>query len=137
MPSLQSTLGLGKPRDRNLVEDEDLEFEESSNFARGLSAGIDQTQALGGGLKAWLGSVVGSEEMMNDGLTYYEEQMAEAGMNAGDVMRIEDIDGLGSFTDYIAYQAGAFLPSLATSIAGGGVGGFVAKKAVEKKIKND
>ena len=137
MPSLQSTLGLGKPRDRNLVEDEDLEFEESSNFARGLSAGIDQTQALGGGLKAWLGSVVGSEEMMNDGLTYYEEQMAEAGMNAGDVMRIEDIDGLGSFTDYIAYQAGAFLPSLATSIAGGGVGGFVAKKAVEKKIKNE
>ena len=102
-----------------------------------LSAGIDQTQALGGGLKAWLGSVVGSEEMMNDGLTYYEEQMAEAGMNAGDVMRIEDIDGLGSFTDYIAYQAGAFLPSLATSIAGGGVGGFVAKKAVEKKIKNE
>ena len=74
--------------------------------------------------------------MVDSGLAYYEEQMAEASMNAGDVMTLEEIDGLGSFADYIQYQAGAFLPSLATSVAGGGIGGFAVEKGVEKKIKD-
>jgi hypothetical protein len=131
MPSIQTTLGYNAPLKARKKEEDDR-----GDFSRGFAAGVDQTQALGGGLKAWLGSVVGDEEMVESGLDYYQEQMAEAASNAGEVMRIEEIEGMGSLADYIQYQAGAFLPSLATSLAGGGIGGFVAKKAAEKKIKS-
>ena len=131
MPSIQTTLGYDAPLKARKKEDD-----ERGDFSRGFAAGIDQTQALGGGLKAWLGSVVGDDAMVESGLDYYQEQMAEAASNAGEVMRIEEIEGMGSLADYIQYQAGAFLPSLATTVAGGGIGGFVAKKAAEKKIKS-
>ena len=51
MPSLQSTLGYSKPSDRRkrlLEEEDDLNFDDRGDFSRGLAAGIDQTQALGG-----------------------------------------------------------------------------------------
>ena len=38
------------------------------NFVRGLKGGVDNMQALGGGLKAFAGSVIGNEEMVAEGM---------------------------------------------------------------------
>ena len=72
MPSIQTTLGYNAPLKARKKEDDDR-----GDFSRGFAAGVDQTQALGGGLKAWLGSVVGDDAMVESGLDYYQEQMAE------------------------------------------------------------
>ena len=69
--------GLGNIYTR--VPDQPIETDtEDGNFTRGLKAGIDQTQALGGGLKALAGSIFGKDDWVEDGMAYYQEQMAEA-----------------------------------------------------------
>jgi hypothetical protein len=115
---------------RNLaVEDDRYEF------TKGLSAGIDQTQALGGGLLALAGSAFGNDDLFYQGLDYYNEQMEEAGESQADVGRLEDIDGFDDFISYALYTAGNAIPSLATAVAGGGIGGVVAKSAAKKAIQ--
>lgn len=117
---------LGTPRQR-----EDDRFE----FTKGLSAGIDQTQALGGGLLALAGSAFGNDDLFYAGLDYYNEQMAEASESQADIGRIEDIDGFDDFLSWVSYTAGNALPSLATAVVGGGVGGFAARSAGQAAIR--
>ena len=101
-----------------------------SEFVKGVSAGTDQLQGLiGGGGRALVGSLINDEDLFSDGMEYYNEQMAEASENAGEVGRIEDVDGFGDFARYSAYIVGNVIPSL---IGGGGVGavaGVAAKRA--------
>jgi hypothetical protein len=92
-----------------------------SEFVKGVSAGTDQLQGLiGGGGRALVGSLINDEDLFSDGMEYYNEQMAEAAENAGEIGRIEDVDGFGDFARYSAYIVGNVIPSL---IGGGGVGG--------------
>lgn len=119
---------LGTPRQR-----EDDRFE----FTKGLSAGIDQTQALGGGLLALAGSAFGNDDLFYAGMDYYNEQMAEASESQADIGRIEDIDGFDDFLSWLSYTAGNALPSLATAVAGGGVGGIAARSAGQAAIKRE
>ena len=101
-----------------------------SEFVKGISAGTDQLQGLiGGGGRALVGSLINDEDLFSDGMEYYNEQMAEASENAGEVGRIEDVDGFGDFARYSAYIVGNVIPSL---IGGGGAGaavGVAAKRA--------
>ena len=46
------------------------------------------------------------------------QQAAESG---GTVKQLEDIDGLGDVVRWASYSAGTILPSIATSVVGGGV----------------
>ena len=48
------------------------------------------------------------------------------------VPTFRDIDDVGDAGLYAAETIGQFIPSILTSIAGGGIGGFVGKKAAEK-----
>lgn len=119
------------PAQESSLEPEDDRFE----FTKGFSAGIDQTQALGGGLLALIGSATGSDDLFYSGLDIYNEQMAEAAESQADVGRIEDIDGFDDFLSYVSYTAGNAIPSLASAVASGGIGGVVAKAAVKKGIE--
>ena len=111
------------------------EPEQDGNFSRGLSAGIDQTQALGGGIKALAGSIFGKEDWVEDGMAYYQEQMAEAEENAGDVMTIEEIDSVGDFGAWSAYTLGTVVPDLVGAVATMGLGSTVVKAGAKSAIK--
>ena len=100
-----------------------------SELVKGVSAGTDQLQGFGGGGRALVGSLLDDDELFSDGMEYYNEQMAEAAENAGEIGRIEDVDGFGDFARYSAYIVGNVIPSL---IGGGGAGavvGVAAKRA--------
>tara|TARA_A100001037_G_scaffold291066_1_gene304683 strand:+ start:1965 stop:9182 length:7218 start_codon:yes stop_codon:yes gene_type:complete len=113
-----------------------VEEDDRFEFTKGFSAGIDQTQALGGGLLALAGSAFGNDDLFYQGLDYYNEQMAEAAESRADVGRLEDIDGFDDFLSYVSYTAGNAIPSLATAVAGGGLGGIAAKTALKKGIQS-
>lgn len=104
-------------------------------FSKGFASGVDQLQALGGGFLALAGSAIGDDDLFYTGLDYYNEQMAEASQYRGEVERIEDIDGFDDFTSWLAFTAGNAIPSLGSSLAGGGIGGAIAKKAVKETVE--
>ena len=106
-----------------------------NEFSKGVGAGVDQLQGLiGGGGKALVGSIFGSDDMFYEGMQYYQEQMEEAAENEAAVGRIEDIDGLGDFALYASYMIGNFVPSLAGGGVAGAAGKGIAKKALNKQI---
>ncbi len=123
----------GGRQDQPEPEIEDDRFE----ITKGFAAGWDQTQALAGGAYAALGSLFGQEEWVNDGLDYYQEQMNEASEYAPAVSFEDDWEGVGDFTDWLAYTVGNVVPSLATTLAGGGIGGFLAKQGVKASVKSE
>ena len=129
-----------KPRrTRQEEEEEDQGFSPFSEFAKGLSSGIDQEQALYGAAKAGIGSALGDEELKQEGFDYYRQQMAEAAVNAPTVSWEDDFDSLSDVGNFVAYTLGNSIPSLATTIAGGGVTAaatkFGAKKLAKEKIE--
>lgn len=103
----------------------------NGDFQAGLTTGIASTKALVGGVGALMGIEGGHE--------YYNEQMDTAGHAAPRVSRIEDINGVGDFVDWLQGTLGTALPSLVPVIAGGGLGGLagkeVAKRAIRSKVQ--
>lgn len=129
-----------KPRrTRQEEEEEDEGFSPFSEFTKGFSSGIDQEQALYGAAKAGIGSALGDEELKQEGFDYYRQQMAEAAVNAPTVSWEDDFDSLSDVGNFVAYTLGNSIPSLATSLAGGGFTGaaakFGAKKLAKEKIE--
>jgi hypothetical protein len=126
----------------NKKEDEDTGV--LNELGKGFSAGVDQLQGLiGGGGKALVGSLVGSDEWFVEGMQYYNEQMSEAMQNEANVGSLEEIDGIGDFLNYSAYIVGNLGSSLIGGGGAGAIGGAVAKgglkqiskKALEKSIR--
>lgn len=116
------------------------ETDDSWQVTKGFKAGIDQTQAIGGGLVAALGDAFDSDTIRQYGLDVYERNMEEALENAGRVAGFTEIgkDGnyLGDFADWAFYTAGNMAPMLATSLAGGGLGGALAHRAANSVAKS-
>ena len=116
-----------------LQNDEEIKYGNNdtgalNEFAKGFGSGVDQLQALGGGAKALAGSALGIDSWFEDGMDYFNEQMAEANENAADVGSLDDIDGIGDFANYSAFIVGNIIPSLIGGGGVGAVGGAVAKK---------
>jgi len=105
---------------------------ESGNFVRGLNAGVNQAQALGGGLKAAVGSLVGQDDWVASGMQDYVRNMEEAEGYAGDVMSVTDIESVTDASAWMAYTLGTLVPDVVSAVALGGVGGVVAKSVVKK-----
>ena len=108
--------------------------ETAGNFSRGFSSGIDNTQALYGGGKALLGSAIGSEDMVADGMAYYQEKQAEAQENLPD-STFGDIDSASDFGAWAAYTLGSAVPDLAGMVAGGGLATLATKAVVKQGAK--
>lgn len=107
--------------------------EVDGNFVRGLKGGVDNMQALGGGLKALAGSVVGNEEMVAEGMEYYQEQTAEAEQYKPD-STFQEIDSATDFGAWAAYTIGSVVPDLVGMVGTGGAGGLLAKSAVKQGV---
>ena len=108
-----------------------------TQFGAGFQSGIKQTQALlGGGLPALIQSAMGDDEDAVEYLNYYNDKMQEAAEIGGDFQRIEDIDGARDAVQWLSYTIGNALPSIGTSILGGGVGGAVFQYGAKKRLKN-
>ena len=131
-----------EPRDFTLPKEEE---EDSFEFVKGLKSGVDQTQALAGGLKAAVGSAVGNREWVDDGLDYYKQQMEEASLNAPRTAFEDEwgedgwADQFTDFTDWLSFTAGNLVPSMVGMLGTGGLGGAVfggvAKAATTVAVK--
>ena len=108
--------------------------EEDSQFTKGAIAGTQQMLGLYGGAKATLGSLIDDPEMVESGLSYYQEKMREAEKFSPNVGTLEEIDlsldgGMERLGDYLGYTIGNVLPSIAISLGTGGVTGIAAGTA--------
>ena len=103
-------------------------------FGRGLSRGIDQTSALvGDALPAIVADSLGYDDYRDEQLKEYTESMERMEKESPSyVPTYKDVDSVGDAALYASETVGMFIPSILTSIAGGGVGGFVGKKVAEK-----
>ncbi|MDP1931891.1 MAG: LPD38 domain-containing protein [Gammaproteobacteria bacterium] len=105
-------------------------LDDRSAIRKGFSAGIDQMQAMGGGLTAMAGDVAGVDSVRDWGLDVYRRNMEEAALSAPETSFME-IDGVGDALNWAGYTLGNLAPMMATSIAGGGVGGILANQATK------
>ena len=103
-------------------------------FGRGLSRGIDQTSALvGDALPAIVADSLGYDDYRDEQLKEYTESMERMEKESPSyVPTYKDVDSVGDAALYASETVGMFIPSILTSIAGGGVGGFVGKKVAER-----
>ena len=111
-----------KTRDFTLPAEEP--DEDMTEFGKGFGAGVDQLQALGGGAKAAVGSLFGFDDWTEEGLAYYQDQLAEARQYVPETTWEDDwgegeLTWLGDFSNWLSFTAGNVLPSIGTSIAGG------------------
>lgn len=116
-------------------EDEES-FSPVSEFTKGVGAGVDQVQALGGGLLALAGDATGLDSVRDYGYDIYNEQMRQAGENAAKVGSYTDITDLGSAVEYASHGLGTLLPTFAVTLGAGSLGGFAAKRVLEKGLKS-
>ena len=68
------------------------EDDDSGEFSKGFSAGTEQILGLYSAAKATLGSVIDDDQMVADGLGYYQEKMREAEKYSPNVGTLEEID---------------------------------------------
>lgn len=112
-----------------------LPLRKPSNFSRGLESGVNQMQATLYGLASLAGDALGNEALRDFGNRGYARNQKEAEATAPDVTSLKDIHDTGDFFDWAAGALGQAVPSLATSVAGGGVGAAVGKKVVAKVLE--
>jgi hypothetical protein len=98
----------------------------SPGFMGGLSAGVDQVQAMGGGLLQAAGDAFESDTLYDAGKDMYQRNMEEAGENSLGY-GFTDITGPMEAFNWARYTAGNLAPTLAVSIAGGGIGGVAGR----------
>jgi len=109
--------------------------ETTNQIAAGFGTALDQLQGTGYGLAAMAGDMIDSDGLRNWGLEGYSRNMEEAQNNGLRVQNFSDIDSFDSALDWTVGALGQSLPSMGAVIAGGGVGGFIAKKGAEKAAK--
>ena len=104
-------------------------------FSRGVARGVDQVQALGYGTVGLAGDVVGSDAVRDFGLRGYERNMEEAAQNMGTVAGFTDIEDADDFVRWSVGTLAEFSPQLLTSIATGGIGATIGRRAVSGAVK--
>ena len=129
--------------------------EDASDFTRGLANYLPQTQATYGGAKVLAGKALNSPEMIQSGLEHMKAGEAKTQVKASDEFTSAWDKGIGTvLTDWLPYQVGSGVGSIAETLAmsglgalvggagGAGVGaipgaaaGLVSKQLVKKGIK--
>ena len=123
-------------RRRESQPTEEDSFSPLQEISKGFSAGVEQEKALlGGAVRAGIGSAIGDEEMKQAGFDYYRERLAEAEKYAPTSGWDDDWDSLSDVGNFVFYTLGNAIPTLATTVAGGGVAGFAAKTGTKKFAK--
>lgn len=112
----------------------DQELSYADEFTRGLSSGVDMLQASLYAMTRSIGRELGIDSIEGFGNRGMEDNIAEMSRFGPTVARFSDIDSVDDFIRWSAAAFGQAIPSLGTAFAGGGIGGALAKKAVEKSI---
>ena len=112
-----------------------LEVSIADEFARGVVSGTENLQATMFGVAALTGREFGIESLENFGIAGVERHQLAAAQAAPTVQSLGDIEGVEDFFRFAAGGIGQALPSLTSVVAGGGIGGIIAKKAIERKIR--
>jgi hypothetical protein len=105
-------------------------------FGKGTAAGVDQLQALGGGLTAMAGDVIGSDKLWDWGLEVYDRNLQEAEQNKARVGSYKDVGGVGEAIDYAAHGVGTLVPMIVPSLLTGGVGGILARRIATRGVSS-
>ena len=103
-------------------------------FGRGLSRGITQTRGLVGDvLPAMIGEAIGADEYRTRQMEEYAEKMRKMEEERPSLVpSYQDIDSVSDALKYGLETVGQFVPSVATSITGGGIGGFIGQRVATK-----
>lgn len=118
----------------NIKSDYDFEKSYLDEFTSGVGTGTDMFQASLYAMTKALGREMGFdglEEWGDEGMQANIEQMQRDQPTVGGFTNIE------SFDDFVRWAANSFgqaLPSLGSAMAGGGIGGVLLKKGVERSI---
>jgi hypothetical protein len=105
-------------------------------FGRGLDQGVDMVQASLYAMVKAVGREIGFDTLEGFGEEGMRQNIESMSKFAPTVARFSDID---SFDDFFKWSAGAFgqaIPSLGAAMAGGGLGGLLIRKKVERDIIN-
>jgi len=108
-----------------------------SSFKRGLRSGLEGTAGAYHGVKSAAQALVGADDAAIESAERAQKYFEAASFVAPEINTLEDIESLEDAGSFVAAKMGEALPSLATIIAGGGVGGVVAKTAahsISKKL---
>jgi hypothetical protein len=104
-------------------------------ITKGVISGVDQLQAIGGGLVSMVGDVVGVDSLRDWGIETYKRNIEEAKVSEARIGRYEDIENIGDAFDYMMHGIGSALPMFLPSMVSGGVGAIAARKAAESGVK--
>lgn len=105
-----------------------------SEFAKGVSVGTDSLQGSLYGLAALTGDTVGNQALTDWGLQNYQRNVDEASRTGLKASSLDDIEDIGSFFDFASGALGQAVPSIASTAAGGGVGGIVGKAVTNRAV---
>ena len=106
-------------------------------FGRGVTRGVRQTAGLlGDVLPAMVGQAFGADEYRDKQMKEYLDRMRKMEEEAPSLVpTYKDIDGIADFSKYTLETVGQFLPSIATSIGTGGIGGFIGQQVAKQGAK--
>lgn len=134
------TAAVGQMTDAPTIAPQD----DPNQFVVGLGQFADNTQASLYALAQMLGrewqNVPGMQEIGRDiedyGYNGIQEQIDQMMENPANVAGFTDIESFEDFWDWTASTLGQGLPSIGLVMTGGGIGGAIGKKAVERQIAN-
>lgn len=98
--------------------------------------GIDNLQAVGGGLASLLGNVSRIQSLEDWGMEVYHRNQSEARMNPAAVGSYENIEDTGDLLKYAREAVFENLAMFAPSMVTGGIGGIVARKTANTIVAN-
>lgn len=101
----------------------------SGELSKGIASGVDGLQGSLYGLAGLAGDVVAEPGLRDWGIAGFQRNQEEAQQDPALVQRVEDIGSVRDAGLYAAQGLGQLVPFAAGSIAGGGVGGAVARVA--------
>ncbi len=101
----------------------------------GVAAGTEGLTQAFFGVAALTGRGLGIEALEGFGTAGIQRAQFFQSQLAPEVGSLEDIEGVGDFFKFAAQGIGQALPSLALMVGAGGVGGAIAKKAIETQLK--
>lgn len=107
----------------------------ADEFVSGVSSGTDQLQMSLFGLGRLVSRELGIDFLEDFSQRGIERNQAEAALTAPTIQGFTDVDDMSSLIRWAAGSLGNALPSLALAVGMGGVGGLIAKKAVETTLR--
>lgn len=107
----------------------------ADEFVSGLQSGTDQLQMSLFGVSRLVARELGIESLEDFSEEGIARNIAEAQLSATTVQGFTDIEDMDGLIRWAAGSLGNALPSLAFAVAGGGIGGVMAKQAVMSSIR--